>query len=329
MISPMLQKFAWKKEDLANCRCPICGDSHKNKTKARGFFYKKNNDMFYRCHNCGVSTTIYKFLEAVSPSLCKEYSLDRWKNGETGKTNYKKPEFVFETPIFNIQNSVLDDLIKVSDLEETHPCKIFVTQRKIPEQFHNVLYYSNDFSKIAKQLDPEINVENDERLIIPILNTHNKVVAIQGRTLKKNKNTIRYITIKADKSIERLWYGFCRLNDDKRWLVVEGPIDSLFLDNCVAMVGINDGGTIPNPLKDKNLTFVIDNEPRNKEVIAQLEKLIKNNRSVCIWPSNIVEKDINDMILSGMTKEEIQSIIRTNSFSGIEAKFKLQQWKKI
>jgi hypothetical protein len=329
MVSPMLPKFAWKKENLANCRCPICGDSKKNKSKARGFFFAKNNDMFYRCHNCGVSTTMYKFLESVSPALCKEYSLERWKNGENGNSNYKKPEFKFEQPKFNISDNVLDGLKNINELEEDHPCRKFVENRKIPQEFYSVLYYTDDFGALAEKLDPEINLEKEPRLVIPILNTKNRVIAIQGRSLSKKKDIIRYITIKGDKSIERLWYGFCRLNNENPYIVVEGPLDSLFLDNCVAMVGINDGSEVPEPLKNKDLIFVIDNEPRNKQVIAQIEQLINNGRTVCIWPNTIDQKDINDMILNGYTKQQLTDIIKNNSYSGIEAKLKLQQWKKV
>jgi hypothetical protein len=329
MVSPMLPKFAWKKENLANCRCPICGDSKKNKSKARGFFFAKNNDMFYRCHNCGVSTTMYKFLESVSPALCKEYSLERWKNGENGNSNYKKPEFKFEQPKFNISDDVLDGLKNINELDKDHPCRKFVEDRKIPEQFYSVLYYTDDFGSLANKLDPEVKLEKEPRLVIPVLNTKNRVIAMQGRTLSKKKSSIRYITIKADKEIERLWYGFCRLTDDKKYFVVEGPLDSLFLDNCVAMIGLNDGSQIPDPLKKKELIFVIDNEPRNKQVISQIEKLINNGRTVCILQNNIEEKDINDMILNGYGSEELKNIINQNAYSGIEAKLKLQQWKKV
>jgi hypothetical protein len=272
---------------------------------------------------------MYKFLEFVSPALCKEYSLERWKNGENGNSNYKKPEFKFEQPKFNIFDNVLDGLKTIDELDEDHPCRKFVMSRKLPQQFYSVLYYTDDFGSLASKLDPEVKLEKEPRLVIPVLNTKNRVIAIQGRTLSKSKNAIRYITIKADKSIERLWYGFCRLNDDKKYYVVEGPLDSLFLDNCVAMIGINDGSNIPDPLLKKDLTFVIDNEPRNKQVILQIEKLINNNRKVCIWPNSIQEKDINDMILNGYTNEEIQKTILENSYSGMEAKLKLQQWKRI
>ena len=105
MVSPQLEKFSWKKDNLAACRCPICGDSTKNKNKTRGYFYIKNNDFFYKCHNCGVGYNLYNFLKEVSPSMCKEYSLERYRNGEIGKSNYKKPE---EKDLFKFQLLTLD-----------------------------------------------------------------------------------------------------------------------------------------------------------------------------------------------------------------------------
>ena len=92
-VSPKLQRFARKKDDLYNFRCPFCGDSQKNKLKARGYIHRKQNDYFYMCHNCGVSTTFYNFLKQVDPNLLQEYQLERYKNGETGNNNYPKPEF--------------------------------------------------------------------------------------------------------------------------------------------------------------------------------------------------------------------------------------------
>ena len=91
-VSPKLQRFTQKKTDLYNFRCPLCGDSQKNKTKCRGFVYRKKDDYFYMCHNCSVSTTFYNFLKQVDESLLKEYQLERYRNG-TERGNYTKPDF--------------------------------------------------------------------------------------------------------------------------------------------------------------------------------------------------------------------------------------------
>ena len=65
LVSSSLDKFKWKSESIANCRCAICGDSSKSKIKARGYFYSKGNDFFYKCHNCNFSTNLYNFTKYV------------------------------------------------------------------------------------------------------------------------------------------------------------------------------------------------------------------------------------------------------------------------
>ena len=186
IISSKLEKFAWKKETLANCRCPICGDSQKHKNKARGFFFQKGNDFFFKCHNCAFSSNLYNFLEQVAPSLCKEYALERWKNGENGKSNYKKPKIVFEQPKF--KKTELQHCIPLNDLEEGHPCKKYVLSRKIPAEVFNLLYYTDDFAAVAKSIDPEKDgLLKESRLVIPIFDENGSIVGVQGRYLGNNK----------------------------------------------------------------------------------------------------------------------------------------------
>ena len=79
IICGQLDKFKWCKNNLANCRCPICGDSQKNRTKARFYFYESKNKYFVKCHNCGYSSDMFGFLEKVDVNLKKEYSVELWK----------------------------------------------------------------------------------------------------------------------------------------------------------------------------------------------------------------------------------------------------------
>ena len=161
MVSPQLDKFKWKKENLANCRCPICGDSTKNRNKARGFFFQKGNDFFYKCHNCGVGLNLYNFLKDVSPSLCKEYSLERYRNGENGKSNYKKPKeedlfrFKDSAPKFKKKDKLLDELICLTELPEDHTAVKFANMRMLPKQHFKLLYYTDDFTSFANKLDED------------------------------------------------------------------------------------------------------------------------------------------------------------------------------
>ena len=46
-------------------RCPICGDSKKNRLKKRGYFYRKTGTFY--CFNCGTNMTGYDFLKAICP----------------------------------------------------------------------------------------------------------------------------------------------------------------------------------------------------------------------------------------------------------------------
>lgn len=325
MVSPMLDKFKWKKNNLANFRCPICGDSDKSKSKARGYLFAKGNDMFFCCHNCSASHTLYRFLEIVSPALCKQYSLDRWKDGETGHSNYTKPEFKFEKPVFRKD---MGTALRLDTLDPNHMCVTYVRNRKIPESAYSRLYYVENFNTWLKEVDPTAtDVPKDKRLVIPIFNAKGGLIGVQGRALEEHQ--LRYITLKLDKDVERLWYGLEQKFDSETILVVEGPLDSLFLPDCVAMVGINPTGCIPKAIRGKKIIFAIDNEPRNEAVIDQLAKMIEAKRDVVIWPDTIKEKDINDMVLAGISPMDINKIMHENACNGLEAKLKLNQWKKI
>ena len=341
MASMYLDRFKWKSDSLANCRCPICGDSQKNKSKARGFFYQKGNDYFYKCHNCGAGHSLYRFLESVSPSLVKEYQLERWKSGQNGNSNYKKPEieemFKMSAPKFKPKHDLLKPLKCVKDLKDDHVAKQFVEMRKIPKQFHNVLYYIEDFQSYMRKVDPTLPsrewTHQEPRLIIPFFNKKDEVVAVQGRSLSMKdeanaRQTLRYITVKSDKSIERLWYGMWRANPKKRVYVVEGPIDSMFIPNTVAMVGAGAIDQIPSRFAKTDMVYALDNEPRNPQIVSFNQKLIEQGKTVCIWPNGLTEKDINDMIYR-MSPKEIKKIMDNNAVCGLEAKMRLNQWRKV
>ena len=325
-VSPKLQRFTKKKDDLYNFRCPLCGDSQKNKTKTRGYVFRKKNDYFYMCHNCGVSTTFYNFLKQVDPNLVQEYQLERYKNGETGNNNYPKPEFEeykAEKPTFK---KALE-LPTIDSLPEAHFAKNYVQQRRIPETFYSQLYFAEDFASFVQGLgiEKEGLHKNDQRLVIPFYDKEKNLVAIQGRALGESK--LRYITIKLHDDNHKV-FGADRIDEDKTIYVVEGPIDSMFLDNAVATADSNLESI--TSLYDKSkVVLVFDNEPRNKEIIKKIDDAIEKHYHVVIWPEMIDSKDINDMILDGFSPDEIQDIISKYTFVNLRAKAELVNWKKI
>jgi hypothetical protein len=334
LVSPKLERFAQKKPDLYNFRCPICGDSQKNKSKARGFVYKKSNDYFFRCHNCGASHTFYNFLKFVDPSLLKEYTYERFTNGETGNHNYPKPTFEeFKSqPAFNekpTQKKI--NLDTVESLPESHYAKAYVKARKIPEKYFSELYFAPDFKMLVQSLGAENEnlKEEDPRLIIPFYNENNELFAIQGRALSESK--IRYITITLVEdelfSGYMKFYGLNKLDRNKKVYVVEGPIDSMFLPNAIATADADLTRAAKLELTD--FVLVYDNEPRNKDIVKQIGKAIASGYNVTLLPENIKQKDINDMILAGISPGEILDLIDKFTFSNLRANLEFSKWKKV
>lgn len=320
-VSPRLQRFAQKKTDLYQFRCPFCGDSQKNKSKARGFIFRKKNDYYFTCHNCGVGHTFYNFLNHVDQSLIKAYALERYRDGQTGNHNYTKPTFDVPMPTFK-EKIKLDN---VYSLPEEHIAKVYVKNRKIPESRWTELYYAPDFKEFVESFGIEKNLIADEpRLIIPFYDEKKNLFAFQGRALKESK--MKYITVKLNENAKKL-YGLDKVDLSRKVYVVEGPIDSMFVDNCVATADSNLA--FAAEVVGNNVVLVNDNEPRNKEIIKKTKENIAAGFSVCLWPENIPHKDINDMVVSGMTKDEIMSIIDKHTYSGLRAEIELSNWRKV
>ena len=324
-LSPKLNKFTQKKEDLYNFRCPLCGDSQKNKSKSRGYVYRKKNDYFYMCHNCGVSTTFYNLLDKVDPNLSKEYSLERYKDSASGN-NYTKPNFEeFKTELPKFKKTL--GIPSIKSLPKEHYAKVYVESRKIPEGFHSELYFAEDFKGFVEslQIEKEGLKEDDPRLVIPFYDADKNLIAFQGRALGESK--LRYITVKLSDDNNKV-FGLDRINQEETIYVVEGPIDSMFLENAVATADSNLSSI--SKLFDKSkVVLVYDNEPRNKDICKQIDKCIEEHYNVVIWPEYIEEKDINDMVLNGFSPDEIQDIISKNTFVNLRAKMEFINWKKV
>tara|TARA_Y100000592_G_scaffold71353_1_gene111041 strand:- start:88 stop:1128 length:1041 start_codon:yes stop_codon:yes gene_type:complete len=320
LVSSQLKQFKKKSDGLYNFRCPYCGDSKKSQTKARGFIFRKENSMIYKCHNCGVGASFKNFLKQVDSKIYNEYILERYKKKEVEPdiSQFRKPKFL-------LGDSPLKSLIKVSTLEHNHPVKKFLENRQIPSHSHHELFLAPKFFEWVNTLVPNKfpSLDGDHpRLVIPFFDERDKMFAFQGRAF--GKENPKYITIVLDSARDKI-YGLNKVDWNKKVFVVEGPIDSLFLDNCIATAQSD----LRISYKKQNVVLIPDNEPRNKEIVKQIEKFIDEHYSVVLWPEYVKEKDINDMILSGRTKTEIQKIINENVYSGIKAKTQFVFWKKV
>ena len=320
ILSPQLLKFKKKGDYLWNFRCPYCGDSQKSRSKARGFVYRKKNDLFYKCHNCGIGATLGNLIKHLDSKIHKDYIMERYQKGV--KTNNPEPEFKFDVPVFR-KKGILKDLKSIDSLPEGHPARRIIKDRLIPSKSLADLYLCESFYKFTNRLIPNKfpSLDGDHpRLLIPFRDEEGEVFAYQGRAFGNEQP--KYLTIKLNESKNKI-FGLDRIDKEKQIYVVEGPIDSLFLDNCIAVAG-SDLNKI-----EGDLTIIFDNEPRNREIVKQIEKVINSGRNIVLWPESMKYKDINDMILGGYSKSEIQQIIMDNTFSGVEAKLRFTEWKKI
>ena len=312
LVSSRLQKFKRVKSNLYNFRCPICGDSQKHKNKARGYLYDVKNNTNFKCHNCGASMSLNNFLKQVDPVLHKSYSLEKFKEGHTGRNFVvDEPVFKFEAPKFKQKM----DLPKA--IENPKACGYLMARQLDPSKF----YYAKNFKKFVNKLKPtfEDDTYDEERIIIPLYYEKN-LIGFQGRSLGPSK--VKYITVMLDDDAPKI-YGLDNIKRDAPVYVTEGPFDSTFIPNAIAMCGADADVSrwgIDNPV------WIYDNEPRNREITNRISKTIDAGHSVVIWPSDIDDKDINDMVMSG---KDVQSVIESNIYSGLEAKLKFTTWKKI
>ena len=346
-VSSKLEQFKQKQTDLYNFRCPYCGDSKKNKLKARGYVYRKSNDYFFICHNCGKSTTFAKFLEHVDGTTYKQYILERYATGQTGYgTNTKKPDFEqlkgnayarFQsslnesrgdsTPVESVGKTTRAFAhYSVANLPEEHYARAYIKNRKIPEDFWNEILFVPQFREFLDKEFPnhgKDEVPNDDRVVLLYTNERGEITNVAGRALSDTK--IRYVTVKV--SDEKKVFGLHRVRKETRIYVVEGQFDSYFLPNCVASGDSNLGG-VAAIFPELDVVLVYDNEPRNKDIVKQIEKSIDSGHNVCLFPEHTRGKDINEMIQNGLTSDEIKGIIDNNTFSGLKAKLTFTHWKR-
>ena len=319
-VSGRLSQFKKKGDYLFNFRCPHCGDSKKSKTKARAYLYRVKNDMFFKCHNCGEGQSLTNFLKFLDTKKYEQYLLERYK-GSAPST--PQPEFNDFKPKFK-EVDILDGLTPVSELKDNHPVKQYVVKRKIPEKYFSKLFLCNKFMAFVNKAKPNTfshTKGEHPRLIIPFYDINNKVFAFQGRAFGKEQP--KYLTVKLDENKQKV-YGLNTVNLQEHIHIVEGPIDSMFVKNCLAAAGAD----LTLKVEPSNVTYIFDNEPRNKEIIKRMYDVIEKDYNLVVWPDDMRHKDINDMIVSGMSIAEVQTIISKNTFAKLEALTKISYYKK-
>jgi len=314
LVSSRLEKFKRVKADLYNFRCPICGDSKKHKNKARGYFYQVKTNTNFKCHNCGASSSLNNFLKQIDTTLHKQYVLEKFKEGHAGGRN-----FVVEEPKFEFKKPVFKQKLDLPRASEVPVAKQYLTQRGLePSNFFFAAKFK-EWVNTKKYTFHDIT-KDESRIIIPMHDEDKNIIGFQGRSL--GPNNVKYITVMLNEDAPKI-YGLDKIDTKKPVYILEGPFDSTFVENAVAMCGsdldIRSFGWGSD-------IWVCDNEPRNREIIERIHKTIDRGDKVVIWPSSIQEKDVNDMINSG---HDVRRVIESNTYSGLQATIKFNYWKKI
>lgn len=327
-ISVNLQRFRKIKTDTYNCRCNVCGDSKISERKTRLYFYVKKGQMNVMCQNCNYSHSFYKYMKDNFGSYFEDYRRETMFDTFTVRKvrqdivtltecNAKKPDVLMM--IKDIGNHATPLL----SLDEKHPARAMLTDRAFTDKELKRLWYTDNFKDFASLINAEATeklMKSEPRIIIPFVNYKGEIEMIQGRSIGPSK--IKYVSIKAHNDIDKV-FGMYEADEANTVYCVEGPFDSLFVDNCVASC-------------DANLTrvdadvYVWDNQPRNKDVIKYMQSAIDAGKSIVIWPTSPDKKqDINDLIQAGVSRELLMKVIRQSTYKGISAKLKFTQWKRI
>ena len=331
LLSNRFDRFT-NKNGTINFRCPYCGDSQKDKTKARGYIIEKKQEYYYYCHNCHINRSFSKFLEEQDPGLYKEYVMETLKEKAGSNTNVSNVgTFTKASPAQKwIGMKPFKKLKKISQLPIHHPAVRYIKERQIPSSLHYKIYYVDNGYKWAKEWLPSKFPNDfdgkDPRIILPLKDSKGKYFGAIARSINPD-NKQRYLKLNWNDDSSGFLYGLDTVDQSKRVYVLEGQFDSMFIPNAVA-VGSMHYKLIRQHLKAEDIVVVLDNEPRSKFTKSAVDSAIDNGYSVCVWPSHIKEKDINDMVVAGMDPIDIKQIIDGNTFSGLKAKLAMSVWSK-
>jgi hypothetical protein len=263
------------------------------------------------------------FIKTVDRSLYREYQMEKFK--ETSHSNTPAPDFTWakSKPVFNTTQKI--NLPTIEELSVEHFARKYLVDRKIPPE---KLYFADDFKSFVEEMLPDYDktlIAGEKRIIIPFYDEKNTLLGFQGRAIGESK--VKYITVKLDDDNRKI-FGLDTVDFTKKIYVVEGPLDSLFLQNSLATMDASLTNIV-SVLGDHDYVFVFDNESRNAAIVRHMKRAIDMQKNICIWPKNVVEKDINDMVCAGMIGGDIQGIIDRNTHCGLKAKLEFELWKKV
>jgi hypothetical protein len=261
-----------------------------------------------------VCKSLNNFLKDSFPDLYHKYLYSNYTSQPETKriVTFKSPNRIYRPIIF-------EELPTISELHKNHAAKLYLQHRKVPEAFLRNAYYTENWKKFAKHTYNNIDKE-ESRIVIPLI-INDQAVGFQARLLGVSVG-IRYITIMLADAPKI--YGHDLIDWNKPVYVVEGVYDSLFVPNCIAMLGSSIDLDFLNSKSNTKFVFLYDNEPYNTQIVNQMKKVVDLGHSVCIWDKSYKEKDINDCLINGT---DINPVIN-NDYSGTRAKLEISNFIK-
>lgn len=313
----------WKRSNnRITFSCPFCGDSATDSKKARGNIFSYKNTLLYNCYNCSEALPFEAFLKKFNEVMYKEYKIENLSPFK------KTPVYVID----NKQEKVAKTQIKEIDWKSAFlKCNTraldYLNSRKIPTD--GILWTENFKTSIVDLFDmygkesSEIGpCFTDARIVFPFV-VDGILTYIQGRSIDNSiKKSHRYMTSVINEGYKV--FGFDKIKSDEDVFVTEGPVDSLFVINGIAVADANLTRS-SQFINKKHLVLMYDNEPRSKIAIEKMKRALEDGFRVVILPDYIREKDLNEMFLVGYEPNEL---VRLYQYSGLTGLMRLKQWSK-
>src|ERR1017187_801457 len=217
------------------------------------------------------------------------------------------------------------ELPSAFSLAADHPARLYVERRHLPERHRDLLLWDDAFNHTAALLDGQER-RPDARLVLPYLDvTGTKLTAILGRSIQPDVQP-KYLAAKVDPD-SSLIFGLDRVDADQRVLVLEGPLDSLFLDNAAAVTGTALTKAADH-LPKQQLVLVFDNQAK---IADHMIRAALDGFRVAVWWFQGGEgtKDIEDLVMAGNDPEKLAAVLGENSFTGTEAIRRIWRWRDL
>jgi hypothetical protein len=332
ILGPRLRNFKRKSQNLYNFSCPICGDSTKDKKKARGYLYTRKGEWWFTCHNCGLSANFKAWLKSIDKGLHDSYMVEGF---HAPKNKPRTALEDFQVEMKPLSNRPLEELLKLSDAPSTHPARLYVEKERLLDPIWLPrIYYTERFKAWTNsQLPGKYEHEDLDRpmIVMPFFDKTGVMYGYQGRFLDNNSPRLRYLTIMLDEMRPKVW-GQDTCDMDRDFFMMEGPIDAMCLSNAMATCGGKISSELMKLGKEylDRAVIVYDNERKNSEVVSNVRKAVRAGYKVVIWPKEIIFpwKDVNKAIQEGMPAMRVEALMKEHTFQGLDAETQFEIWSR-